>query len=180
MIYIETLDGVKYDLKEIGLIPLSFIIDSPTPLHMFEEVEGRNGFIDLGTTYSGRTMRVNFLMKAIDFYDYSLLRSKVFDIFQTKKYFYLVNTEEYAKRWKVKVSDTFTPERLTTKDSNFEIEFISSSPFSESIGTTTDPFLFTVELWQIGQGLTDEMTEVRTEPATWFDIGQKKWSELYG
>lgn len=153
MIFIETLEGVRYDLTSIGLIPLNFVIDSPSPLHNTVTVEGRNGYLDLGTTFDGRTMKVKFLLKGLDIHDYYLLLDEIFKLFDARTTFYLINKYEPKKRWKVKTASTYTPERLAPSDASIEIEFISSSPFSESYGTTLNPFTFDSELWQVGQGV---------------------------
>lgn len=154
MIFIETLDGTRYDLKSIGLVPLSFILDSPSYKHVTEEIDGRDGHIDLGTTIEGRTMTVNFLMQAVDVRDFALLRSEVFTLFNSRQAFYLINTEEHAKRWLVKVASSYTPQRITPKDATFDIKFISSEAYAESVGTTLNPLQWNADLWQWGQGLT--------------------------
>lgn len=156
MIFIETLEGVRFDLASIGLIPLNFKIDSPSPRHTTEIVEGRNGHLDLGTTFEGRTMTVNFLLRALDIYDYYLLLDEVFKLFDARTMFYLINKYEPKKRWKVKTSSAYSPERLTSKDAHIEISFVSPSSFSESYGTTLNPFTFDAELWQVGQGVISE------------------------
>lgn len=156
MIFVETLNGAKINLEDIGLVPLKFIIDSPSPRHNFEIVEGRSGHLDMGTTLDGRTMRVECLLKAKDMYDYSLLTNEVFKIFNALTEFYLIHAYEPKKRWKVKTAQSYTPERLNIRNGIFTIDFISPSPYAESYGTTLDPFTFTGEKWQVGQGLISE------------------------
>ncbi|MEH6942948.1 phage tail family protein [Bacillus sp. JJ722] len=156
MICIETLEGVRYDLASIGLIPLNFTPSSPSPKHFTEEIEGRNGYLDLGTTFGGRTIRVKFLLEGKDIYDYFLLIAEVFKLFDARTTFFLINKYEPGKRWRVKTSTMYTPDRLNPLSAAVDIEFKSSSTFCESYGTTLNPFTFDSELWQVGQGVISE------------------------
>ncbi|MFD1203745.1 phage tail family protein [Sporosarcina contaminans] len=155
-ISIETLDGTKYDLKHFGIIPLTFTVDSPIPRHYKEDVEGREGHIDLGTTFEGRTMRCTFMLKAKDKFDYVLLRNEVFRLFDARQHFYIIDKYEPRKRWLVKTAEMYTPEKATIRVGRLEIQFQSPSPYAESYGTTLDPFTFTDEKWQVGQGVISE------------------------
>ena len=155
-IAIEKLDGSRYDLKSFGLIPLVFTVESPAPRHSNEVVEGRDGHLDLGTTFEGRTMRCTFLMRATDHHDYLLLRDEVFRLFDARTFFYIIDKYEPRKRWLVKTAAMFTPERVNLRDGSIEIPFQSPSPYAESYGTTLDPFTFTAEKWQVGQGVIAE------------------------
>ena len=156
MIFIETLEGTRFNLKSIGVVPLRFNVDSLSPRHSSEIVEGRDGYLDLGTTFEGRTLRVSFFLKAEDIYDYSLLRNEVFNLFDSRTVFYLIHKYEPKRRWKVKTTSAFSIERFNQRIGSFEVEFISSSPYAESYGTTLNPFTFDAELWQVGQGVISE------------------------
>lgn len=156
MIFVETLEGVRYDLARIGLTPLTFDVDSLSPWLHAGEIEGRNGHLDLGTTFEGRTMKASFLLKANDIYDYYLLRNEVFALFDARTTFFLINQYEPKRRWKVKTSSSFTPERISPDLGYLEVTFVSASSFCESYGTTLAPFTFDAELWQVGQGVISE------------------------
>jgi hypothetical protein len=156
VIYIETLNGTRYDLQAIGLKPIRFNIDSLSPLTTAEYVAGRDGYLDLGTTFDGRTMRGSFLLQSDDLYDYSLLLNEAFKLFDSRKHFYLIHKYQPKRRWKVKTATFITPERVNPETSILEVEFVSSSPYAESYGTTLDPFTFDGELWQVGQGVISE------------------------
>jgi hypothetical protein len=175
-IIIERLDGTQYSLADYDISVRDFIVDSPSPRFYWETIENRDGVIDLGTDYDGRTLSGSFFMSANDFLDFPLLRNEIFKIFASKEPFYLIDDREPGKRWYIK-ANTFSPKQVITLG-EFDIEFFSPSAYAESIGTTLDPFTFDAELWQIGQGLNEDFTEVREEPTTWFDIGYKKWSEI--
>lgn len=155
-LYVETLDGTVYDLREYGLVPLKFTLDAPSPRHSFENVDGRDGHFDLGTTLEGRTMRSTFYIKGVDAFDAVLLRDEVFRLFDARTAFYLIEEEEPRKRWKVKTAQAYSPEFHSGRLATMEIEFVSSSPYAESYGTTLDPFTFTAEKWQVGQGVIAE------------------------
>lgn len=156
MIFVETLDGTRFNLETIGIIPLQFNVESLSPRHNFEAVEGRDGHIDLGTTFEGRRINTKFAIKAKDLYDYPLLSNEVFKLFNARTEFYLIHKYEPKRRWKVKTITMFSIDRLLRRVGSFEIQFISASPYAESFGTTLDPFTFDGELWQVGQGLISE------------------------
>lgn len=125
-------NGETYDLEEIGLIVMMFVIDSPTPINNFEKINSRDGFIDLGTTYSGRSMRAKIAIKS----DFSILKDKLFKVFESKEFFYIVPDEDPNIRYRVKCVDKFS---LRRSEGETDIEFISPSAYAESIGTTLSP-----------------------------------------
>lgn len=151
-------NGEEYDLSELGILTNSFIIDAPITKHYRDVIGGRDGFVDNGTTYDGRTMRARCTMIANDFLDYDLLRNEIFKLFDSKESFYIVRDSEPGKRWLVKYDGTYSMARLTDVLGEFEIPFISPSAYAESIGTTLDPKTFGVGLWQVGQGLIADET----------------------
>jgi hypothetical protein len=150
---IEKLDGTIIETEQYGIKLLTHSISSPSPRVITEEIEGRDGYIELGTTFDGRKIRASFFMYAYDKQDYPLLRNEVFRIFATKELFYFHEPDQ-KRRWLVR-SNGFDIERLSPRGGKFEIEFSSPSPYAESVGTTLDPFAFDAELWQIGQGLIE-------------------------
>ncbi|WP_044893576.1 phage tail family protein [Bacillus alveayuensis] len=161
---IEKLDGTIIETEEYGIKLLTHSISSPSPRVVTEEIEGRDGYIEIDTTYDGRKIRASFFMYAFDKYDYPLLRNEVFRIFATKELFYFHEPNQ-KRRWLVRASG-FDIERFSPRGGTFEIEFSSPSPYAESVGTTLDPFTFDSELWQIGQGLeADDLQYVHNTPS---------------
>lgn len=164
MIYIESLDGCRYDLKSLGIVPLTFNVDSLSPVHETEVMEVMDGHVDIDTTFEGRTLSANFFIEAKDYYDYNQVRNQVFRLFNGKSYFYILDQKEPKKRWKVKTASKFTIDKNSLIAGSFSVEFISPSPYAESIGTTLDPFTFESEKWQVGQGLiTDNLQYVHNK-----------------
>jgi phage-related protein len=155
---IKRLDGTEYSLREYGILVEDFSIDSPIPRTPTQVIEGRPGFIDLGTVYEGRTMTAKLGMIAQDAADYPLLRNELFRILDSREYFYLISSNEPGKRWLVK-ADGFTVSKVLRHAGKFNVNFISSSPYSETIGTTLDPVTFDAELWQTGGGLELEESD---------------------
>jgi len=164
------------ELYAMDIVLNSFNVSSPSPVHNREEIPGRNGFIDLGTTYGGRVIDAKITILPIDNKDYALLRNEVFSLFDSREPFYLIH-DELGKRWLVKYNSTYSFSR-TANIGETPIQFMSPNAFAESIGTTLDLFTFDTELWQIGQGLNEDMTALVEKTTTWFDIGHKKWGEL--
>lgn len=168
---IQRLNGDNFNLIDYGIKTLNFTVDSPSPRTTTEVIEGRNGYIDMGTVYDGRTLRGSFFMTSVDGYDTPLLRNEIFKIFESKELFYLIDTREEGKRWKVKCDGKFSLEQILANKGRFEVKFISHSSFSESVGTTLDPFTFNSEVWQVGQGLTVDVDETDfTHNTTSFSI----------
>lgn len=152
---IEKNDGKRYILNDLNIFTRDFVVSSPSYKHTAEEMEGGHGAIDLGTTYGVRTIRGIFYFKAADHADYVLFRDEVFNLFNSNQSFYLIDTRNGGKRWSVKCASSFEPDQQRMYGF-FEVEFLSLSPFAESIGTTLDDFTFDSGLWQIGQGLIAE------------------------
>jgi hypothetical protein len=152
---IQRLNGALYDLSDYGIKTLDFQIDAPSPRIYSEVVEGRDGTLDLGAVYDSRQLRGSFFMSAVDSVDFALLRNEIFRIFAGAEAFYLIDSREPGKRWKVR-SNGFSVEQLNATKGRFDVDFNAQIPYAESIGTTLDPLTFDTELWQIGQGIIDE------------------------
>jgi Phage tail protein len=140
-IIIERLDGTQYSLADYNISVRDFIVDSPSPRFYWETVENRDGVIDLGTDYDGRTLRGSFFMSANDFLDFPLLRNEIFKIFASKEPFYLIDDREPGKRWYIK-ANTFSLKQVITLG-EFDIEFFSPSAYAESVKPTSYTFTTT-------------------------------------
>jgi hypothetical protein len=168
MFDIMRLNGTIYNLSELGVIVNSFNVEAPSPIHYRERIEGRSGYVDLGTEYDGRKLQAKLTMLAVDNLDFSLLRDELFRVFDSRESFYLLPSETPGKRILVKYDSPYSLSR-TGSLGEFEIVFSSESAYFESIGTTIDPLTFDSEKWQTGQGLTlDEM--MYTHSSTSFQI----------
>lgn len=136
MITIERLSGESYILDEVVKV-LEFEIDSPEPDTETTVMEGMDGYLDYGTRYEGRTMRL-ILAMITDPEDFHVKRRKIFRIFDSKEYFYLIDDKEPDRRWRVKVADSFNMPRNTPKLSLFTVELQSNFPYAESIQSTLE------------------------------------------
>jgi phage-related protein len=164
-VIITRLNGATYSLADYGIKTLDFAVDAPAPRTITEEIDGRDGLIELGTTYDARKIRASFYFRAFDGPDFPLLRNEIFRIFASRESFYVTDDRESGKRWLVK-SDGFSVEQLMANKGRFDVEFTALSPFAESVGTTLNPFTFDAELWQIGQGLeADDLQYVHNTPS---------------
>lgn len=171
MLIIERLNGERYELtiESTGLKLIDFTVSSPNPQTVIDEIPGMDGHLDLGTNYLGRNLYAEFKVFAADNYDFPLVRNQIFKIFDSKEHFYLIYEREPSKRWLVKCSSGYSIQQLMAKFGEFTIPFISASSYSQSIGTTLDPFTFDSDLWQIGQGLTAEDLQYK-HTSTMFNI----------
>ncbi len=137
MTLIQRLDGTTYDLLDYGIKTRNVLISSPTPEHVFENAEGRNGVVDHGTTYDVRYITGMYRATSKDIKDFSLLRDEIFMIFRTDEPFYLIEKRLPGKRWLVKVE---FPYEIPQKNifGNFDVNFIGIKGVSESVGTSAD------------------------------------------
>ncbi|MCM3444384.1 phage tail family protein [Metabacillus halosaccharovorans] len=149
-------NGETIDHRTLGVKLLSFKKSSLTHINEYDSAEGRHGLISLGTTFDGRKLSASFLIDAVDHLDYQLKKDIVYNLFSTEDEMILIDSRQPGKQWKVKVESDFEVENVSFCAGSFEVEFISSFPYSESIGTTLDPLTFDSNLWQIGQGLSGE------------------------
>lgn len=148
-------DGTLYDLKKAGIRTKDIIISSPAPRHETVELNGRDGMIDTGTSLGPRDITLRLKMTAKDSLDFGLLRDEIFRTLRGDRPFYLIEKRNPHKRWRVKVKDAFSiPQNYVYGD--FEINLISFSSYSESMGTSLAPLTLDVETWQVAQGLLAE------------------------
>jgi len=153
---IQKENGEIIKTKETPLTLLSLWRSSVDHKTKTEELSSKDGLIHVETTYGPRELRGKFFFDSRDIYDYFLILHEIYVIFSSKKPFYLIHDErEPGKRWKVQAKNTFDPEKIGNYGS-FEIDFISYSPFCESVGTSLDDRTFDSELWQFGQNLLAE------------------------
>lgn len=152
MTTIQTLDGTTYNLDDLGIRTVDFIISSPEPRHNTEELTGRDGLIDMGSTLGPRDITCIFRMQSVDFYDFGMKRDQIFRLLRGDQSFYLIDKRNPAKRWKVKTADPFSIPHKNVVRGEFEVKFICHKGYAESVGTTLDEIGFN-ELWQFGQGL---------------------------
>lgn len=152
----------EIDLAKYDIDTSDFKLDSPSPKH--DEIEIRFGRVTLGTGLEPRSMSVTFHIHGRDMYDFVLVRDELFNYFSGLDFLYLIDVRNPAKRWKVKVSSAYEVTPIATRVAVFDIEFISDSPYCESLGTTSDPRTFDAEVWQFGQGLLmdDDISYTKT------------------
>jgi hypothetical protein len=136
---LETLDGIQHRLSDYGLNLLTFTIESLSLQNETEIIDGRDGHIDIDTRFVGRSMRASFFMESDTAMDYYLKRNDVYRLFGSRQYFYLMDPKEPKRRWKVKTSATFTPVKINSIASKLDVEFLSPSPYAESVSSTLNP-----------------------------------------
>ena len=143
-----------------GVRPLDIFISSIEKRRDSEIIEGRPGIITTGQTYSNRMIEVSLGLMANDTRDYRLLRDEVFSFFDDD-YFYISESYERGKRYKVAVLQSYIPERLNRRIArvDFVLDLVDL-PYAESIGTTKiideRGTLSDDELWGFGMGLIDD------------------------
>lgn len=151
---VEKLNGEIIDLNKAGIYTLRFIPEAPEPVTTTAEIPGVDGHIDLGTKYRGRLITVDIGIQAGDWYEFALLRNEIFRIFDSKEPFHLIDEVEPNKKWiNCKYVSPFSIARRAKVQSEFTIQFRSTSAYSHSRGSLLDPFTFESELWQFGMNI---------------------------
>lgn len=153
---IELLDGTRHDIKDYGMALEDYNIPSLEIEHITEFVEGSDGVSFVDTVFKGRTIPTVLAYHASDSTDFVLLRDLFNSLFSRKESFYIIFKDQPKKRWLVRLANQFQPEKDLETIGSIQVNFVCVIVFSESIGTTTDPFTFESELWQLGQGLIAE------------------------
>ncbi|MDJ1631051.1 hypothetical protein QNN00_14575 [Bacillus velezensis] len=77
-------NGKVIDHRKQGLKLLSFKIDSLSHRTEWQEIDGRHGSIDMGTTFDIRKPKAVFLLQGEDHLDYNLLISEAYELFLRK------------------------------------------------------------------------------------------------
>lgn len=154
---IERLNGQKFISTNHGMKILQFVVSSPKINSVYEEVAGRSGLIDMGTTYGGRDIMAEILFWGVDGQDTPLVRNSIFQILDSKELFYVADSREPDRRWLIRCDTSFTPEQFTSTHGKFNVQFISPLSYAESIGTTLQPITFrnNPALLNLGLNLTE-------------------------
>ncbi|WP_025726789.1 phage tail family protein [Heyndrickxia ginsengihumi] len=155
---IKILDKMEQEIDLFGGALKCLDIDPESPSFEIskDNTECGIGEIVLGQRINSRKIDVSFFFEAYDFYDFDLLRSRVYALFTDPPY-YLIDERQPGKRWKVYCPDVYSIKRVNPNASDeFTISFYSPSPLQESVGTTLDSLSFDVEKWQLSQGLVTD------------------------
>lgn len=149
-VIIERLDGTKYSLKDYGIGVRDFAVSSPYYVNSYESIDGMDGQLDNGTTLGYRNIKMSLYFVADGVENYARKRDEVFLIFDSRQPFYVTESRNKGRRWKVKIDANFTPEQARIFGF-FDINLISASPFAESPGTTLNP-MSEDYLFAVGEG----------------------------
>ncbi|WP_409297761.1 phage tail family protein [Peribacillus sp. SCS-26] len=146
-------DGSQIDIKSYGLRFLKVEIPSPSLTYTRETVDGQDGDIVLDSRYENRPIVPELFYRSKDIEDYYLLASELNRLFATKEAFYVVFPREPHKRWLVRLAEAFKLNKINSKRGTLNLEFITESPFAESVGTTLNPLTFESDVWGVGMGI---------------------------
>ncbi len=158
------------------MLPLDIYIPSMQRERNTSSMDGSDGIIDKGYVFTTRPPSVDVGLISQDTKDFRLLRDVAFNFFNNHDYLYVSETHQKGKRYKVTITESFIPERLTQEMAiaSFSLEMYEL-PFAESIGTTQDIQLNGIdtdsELWGFGMGLiADDESLIYTHETNEFRI----------
>lgn len=148
--------GTEYDMAaHFGVLVRSFNIASPAPNIQAEKLENADGQIRYGKRWGPRNISATCSFFPADIEDLALFRNELYRVLMSREPFYLISDAEPGKRWLVEVASEWTPEKLGYYG-EFTLEFVSHSPYAESVGTSLTSMDFEQDgVWQLGQGLID-------------------------
>jgi len=165
-------DNLTFDHRNFGVELLDFKKTSLSPTNNYEVVENRHGLISTGTVWGGRKLTADFLIRAKDHIDLVLITDELMELFSTEEEIGLIDSRQPGKIWFVKVDGEFIPEQINHKISRVSIDFLSSSPFCRSLGSTlSSPIDYSNDEWQsIGGGINLEDDMVYSFNTTSFRV----------
>lgn len=148
---IQTLAGEIIDTSE--LFTLSTFKPSP-PMRdaQFQGIEGRNGALLVTNQLAPRPVEVEGFILARDHSDFILKRDELYGMFDSEEPFYIIDSRQSFKRWKVTVED-FESTFLFSSYGDIKITFNAFEGMAESTGSTQTPFSFDEDSWGIGQNM---------------------------
>lgn len=148
------------NVKELpeGTYPLDIFISSIQEEPINETIEGMSGSVYYGSNFMERDVSIDLGLFAKDTRDYRLLRDQIYGFFKSMDYFYISEEFQKGKRYKVKATDSFIPDRHNYKVASLSIVLdVIGLPYAESIGTTQDidknGLTYDSGLWSYGMGL---------------------------
>src|SRR5690625_4372213 len=109
---IERLDGSRYELDDLAIHSLDFIVSSPEYRIETEEVEGADGLIVLGTTVAPRNILLSLYFEADDDMQYAYKRDEVYSLFESTEPFYVIEKRKPGQRWLVRIEQPYSPEQI--------------------------------------------------------------------
>lgn len=151
---IQTEEGNIVDTSNV--LTLSKFQPSPPKRNpTFQEIEGRRGALLVSNNLSTRTILVECYFIARDSADFILKRDEVFSLFDNETSYYIIDSRQPFKRWKV-VCENFDPEYFASRLGKQVLTFTAIDGMSESTGSTLSPLTFDSETWGMGQNLLND------------------------
>ncbi|MED3691309.1 phage tail family protein [Peribacillus butanolivorans] len=147
---IQKVNGELIDTSELITL-MRFQPAPPTRIPTLQDMQGKRGAMVVSNSLSTRTILVECYFKARDSSDFVLKRDELFALFDSEEAFYLIDSRQPFKRWKV-VVEGYESEDVAWI-SKQSMTFIAVHGMSESTGSTLAPFGFESGNWGIGQNL---------------------------
>lgn len=135
-----------------GIKVQEFYKPSANQLGIFVDQDGSGAKVNRGMLLHSNTPWVDLIVEAKDLVDYHLMVEELDRlIFQDMPYF--IWSDMYPGRRFCVTPIPFERDREYYKVAKIHIEFDLFKGYSESKGTTLDPFTYDSELWQVGMNL---------------------------
>jgi len=149
---IETLDGRLFDSRNYNIKIREILIPSVYYEDETESVPGRPDFIDMGATARRGDIVIEFDFISEDLLDFPLLRNTIFKMSSNPNPFFITESREPGKKYKVR-SKSYTPNQiLTIGRTSLPLKCLNA--FAESRLRSSDDWTIDSEKIQYGMGLS--------------------------
>lgn len=132
-------DGRMISLRELGFEVGSFKDSGASESLISETLEEQDGYLDMGSSLSGRELSLTAFFVAHSYQDVQLRKRQLVRLFSTREQFYLRHKAEPGKQIRVRRTGTIETENLGGYLYQAEIKLSSASPYWESIRNAFEP-----------------------------------------
>lgn len=138
--------GEEINLDSLGLVGLKLEIPSPSYRVKTEVLDGRAGELVIEKILDARSLVASFMVTSSDYVESLASRDRLYELIGNDEVLYVAESKQPYKRWKVH-ADGWTPERVNSAVSLFQVPLFAESGTSETINAvertfTTSTFFF--------------------------------------
>jgi len=131
--------GEEINLESLGLVGLKLEIPSPSYRVKREVLDGRAGEIVVEKILNSRLLVADFMVTSSDYTESLQSRDQLYELIGNEQFLYVSESKQPSKRWKVH-ADGWTPERINSAVSLFQVSLFADSGTSESISIVEKTF----------------------------------------
>jgi len=163
--------GGSFNLSSFNIKVRDFKVESPNFEHFTKTLETVAGSLYFGSTLRPRRITAELYFKSVDSQDYALLESEIHAALASFTPYYLVDSRQPGKRWRVIQSEAYEIQQEVIVHGFFTVTWTALDGVAESIATSADPKQWDIDKLQWGQGmLWDEPNGYYSDQSSfWFN-----------